>query len=79
MGERLKGLRDPQSGIIKSRLRGLDNIIKNQDQDIERKERQMEKKEEEIRRRFTALEGQLAGLKNQGNFLAQKLGGPGGD
>ena len=74
MSDRLRDIRDPGSGALQSRIRGLDSIIKNQDADIMRKERDMEKKEEEIRRRFSALEGTLAGLKSQGDFLQQKLG-----
>jgi flagellar hook-associated protein 2 len=75
MAEKIKAMQDSQTGLLKSRIRGLESVIKNQDQEIERKERNSEKREEEIRRRFTALEGQLATLKNQGSFLAAKLGG----
>lgn len=79
LAQRLQGLRDPGSGIVKSRQRGLETIVKNQDQEIARKEDQMAKREEQIRRRFSALDSQLAGLKNQGAFLAAKLGGGGGE
>ena len=75
LAEKLKTFRDPASGVIKSRLRGLDHIIKDQDEDIQRKEMIAEKKEEGVRRRFTALEGQLAALKGQGDHLSQALGG----
>jgi flagellar hook-associated protein 2 len=81
LGERMSGilrqLRDPGSGMIRSRLRGLDSVIRNQDDDIARRERQFEQKEASIRRRFTALEGQMASMKSQGSFLAQKLGSGG--
>ena len=77
LSDRIRDLRDPQSGVLQSRVRGLDSIIKSQDGEIERKERNMEKKEEEIRRRFSALEGTLSGLKSQGDFLAQKFGSKG--
>ena len=79
LADRLKYFRDPASGVIKSKLRGLDKVIQNQDQEIERKEMIAGKKEEGLRRRFTALEGQLAQLQSQGSFLSQKLGGGGGD
>ena len=70
----IKGLRDPQGGVLKSKMQTLDKIIENQDKEIELKERQLEKKEESIKRRFTSLESQLSGLKAQGDFLAQKFG-----
>jgi len=78
MAAQLKGIRDPAVGVIKSRMRGLDNVIKNQDQEIERKEGQMKNKEESIRRRFSSLDSQLAGLKSQGDFLSQRFGAQGG-
>jgi len=78
MAARIKGFKDPGYGAIKSRVRALDRIIKNADEDIERKERQLEQKEESLKRRFATLEGRLSGLQAQGNFLAQKFGGAGG-
>lgn len=75
LGRRLRNFRDPGTGILTSRTRGLDTIIKNQDKEIERKERNLAQKEESIRRRFTALEGRLADLQGQGQFLAARFGG----
>ena len=75
MAQAVRKLRDPGAGVLKSRSRGLDNIIKNQDKIIERKKRTMEERQESIKQRFTSLEGRLAGLKAQGDFLTQKFGG----
>jgi len=55
-------------------MRGLDNIIKNQDQDIERRERQLVSKEEQIKRRFSALEGQVNNMQAQGQYLKARFG-----
>ena len=74
MANAIKDLRDPQGGVLKTKMRTLDSIIQNQDKEIENKERAMEKKEESIKRRFTSLESQLSGLKAQGDFLAQRFG-----
>jgi flagellar hook-associated protein 2 len=78
MAQRLKTLRDPSSGAVRSRVRALDTIITNADKDIERRERQLEQREQMIRQKFTALEGRLSGLQAQGNFLQQRFGGGGG-
>jgi flagellar hook-associated protein 2 len=78
MASKLKQLRDPGSGAVKSRMRALDNIIKSQDKDIERRERDAEQKGESIRRRFASLDGQIANMKSQGGILAQRMGGGGG-
>jgi flagellar hook-associated protein 2 len=72
---RLKSFRDPGAGVIRSRLRGLENVIQNQDKDIARRERQLEDKEVSIKRRFSALESQVNGLNAQGSFLQQRFGG----
>ncbi len=78
LSDTIKGFRDAQSGVLKSRTRALDSIIKSQDEQIANKEAQLGKKEENIKRRFTALEGQLSGLKAQGDFLKQRFQGGGG-
>ena len=75
MAQKIRALRDPVGGVLKSRLRGMDKIIKNQDELIEKKERAMEDRVDSIRRRFTALEGRLSGLKAQGDFLKSRFGG----
>ncbi len=78
MGANLKGLRDPTSGVLKSRIKGLDDVIKNQDENIKRRERTMQQREENIKRRFTALENQLSNINAQGNYLTARLGNAGG-
>lgn len=72
---RLKAFRDPVGGVVRSRIRGLEQIIKNQDDEIARKERQLAQREESIRSQFTALETQMADLKSQGDFLKARFGG----
>lgn len=72
---KVKDFRDPGFGVLKSRSRALDRIIRNQDEIIAKRERSFAGREETIKRQFTALEGQLAALQSQSNFLAAKLGG----
>jgi flagellar hook-associated protein 2 len=75
MAEAIKMVRDPGSGALRSRIRGLDTVIQSQDRAIERRERQLGQREETIRRRFSNLESQMAGLQQQGQFLAARFGG----
>lgn len=75
VADRLKSFRDPRNGAIQTRIKGLQNIIDNQDKDIERRERLLQQKEQSIRQRFSNLGGRLAELKSQGDFLSAKLGG----
>lgn len=79
LGERISGrlasFRDPASGVVKSRIRGIDKIIENQDKDIVKRERAMEDKEQAIKRRFASLEGQMNDLNAQGQFLSARFGG----
>jgi flagellar hook-associated protein 2 len=73
LADQVKALRDAQNGILKSRTRALDNIIKDQDQGIQRKEQAAARKADSIKRRFTSLESTLSGMKAQGDFLAQRF------
>jgi flagellar hook-associated protein 2 len=75
IANRLKSFRDPGSGVVRTRIKGLDQIIENQDKDISRRERIVEERQESIKRRFASLESQLNGLNAQGSFLAQRFGG----
>ncbi|MBC7532906.1 MAG: flagellar filament capping protein FliD [Oligoflexus sp.] len=77
LAEKIKGLKDASNGLLKTRSKSLEGIIKGQDEQIKRKEADFAHKEESIKRRFTALEGNLSGMKAQGDFLAQKFGGGG--
>ncbi len=78
MAQKLKSFRDPESGVMRTRIRGLDQVIKNQDESIARKEQQMEAREQNIRRQFSALEGTMANLNSQSDFLKARGGGGGG-
>ena len=75
LASRIRALRDPGFGVLKSRMRGLDRIIRQKDEDIERRTRQIEAKEQAIDRQFTTLETTLANLKGQSDFLKARLGG----
>lgn len=78
LSSRIQAFRDPSVGVVKSRIRGLETIITNQDKDIGKRERQLEDKEGQIKRRFASLEGQMNNLQAQGSFLQQRFGGEGG-
>lgn len=77
IAEKLKQYRDSASGVIKTRMRGLDSIIENQDKEIKRREGQLEQREDMIKRRFASLDSQLSDLKAQGSFLQQRFSGGG--
>lgn len=73
LADSLKLLRDPGSGVVKTKLKGYTKIIENQNKDIARQERMLQQKEETIRRRFTNLGSKLSDLQAQGDFLKQKF------
>lgn len=78
IAERIKAFRSSEAGIVRGRIRGLERVIENSDKEIQRRERLLDEKEQTIKRRFSALEGQMAGLKAQGDFLSARFGGGGG-
>jgi flagellar hook-associated protein 2 len=69
---------DQAYGPIAQRKRGLQEKIRQMDQNIERKERQLTIKEETLRRKFAALEETSSRLKSQGASLGGMGGGGGG-
>lgn len=75
LAQQIRGFRDPVTGTLKARTRGLETLIQNADKDIMRKEDTMKQKEESIKRRFTNLESNLSGLKAQKDFLTAKMAG----
>jgi flagellar hook-associated protein 2 len=78
LAEQLRGIRDPNSGAIKTRTRALDRIIENQDEAIARKERNLDQQADQIRRKFATLDQQMGNLQSQGAIMAARLGGAGG-
>lgn len=77
LADQIKGIRDSSNGLLKTRTRSLDTIIKGQDEQIARKEADFARKEESIKRRFTNLESTLSGMKAQGDFLQSRFAGGG--
>jgi flagellar hook-associated protein 2 len=78
LAAKLRGFRDPGSGIIRSRIRGLEKQIQNQDESIERQERMLEQKKEQLKQRFASLESLMANAQGQSQYLSQRFGGGGG-
>lgn len=77
LAQKLKSFRDPSAGVMRTRIRGLETIIKNQDESIARKEDQLKAKEQNIRRQFASLENTMADLNSQSDFLKARMGGGG--
>lgn len=78
MSQKVRELEDAGSGALKNRQRGLEQVIKNQDQEIERRERLLQEKETSIRRKFSALESTLSGLQGQSDYLKARFSGGNG-
>lgn len=75
LSDAVKSLKDPVAGAVPSRIRALDNIIKQQDQQIERQNRRLEQREEGLRRQFSALQGKVQTLDAQGMYMQARFGG----
>ena len=73
LAESVKNFRDPKFGVLKSKVRALDNIIKTSDKEIENKERMLTQRAESIKRRFSNLEGTLSRTESAGNISEAKV------
>lgn len=68
-----------QSGVMASRMKSLDTMIKTQDQDIEKQSRRLEERQVQLENQFATMQNKVATLNNQGAFLASRFGaGPTG-
>ena len=73
----MDGFGAPGTGILSSREKGLQSRIKQIDQNIETKERSLEKKTQSLTDQFSRLQGSLANMQRQQNYLSAALPGAG--
>ena len=66
---------DTIDGTLKNRTNAIDNTIDNMDDQIASMERRVEQKRLNLVSKFAALEGTIATLQSQGDFLSQQLAG----
>ncbi|MFZ9596289.1 MAG: flagellar filament capping protein FliD [Bdellovibrionia bacterium] len=76
--ELVNGYNQGVTGILSIKEKGIRDRIKDIDDQIERKERAIEQKKAEITGRFSRLEGTLANLQKQQQYLSSSLPGAGG-
>lgn len=76
LAQAIKAMEDPQSGVLKTRKRGLDSIIKQQDKNIATQTARIEQKEEHIRRTFSNLESKIAATEAQSATLQTRFAEP---
>ena len=72
----ISSMLDGVFGPVSNKRRGLQQEIDQTDNRITAMERNVAMKEQNLRRRFANLEAQMSKLKQQGTYIAQKLGGP---
>jgi flagellar hook-associated protein 2 len=70
----VKQMKDRESGLISTRLKGMDQSIKNQNQQIERQENRLAKKREQLERTFAALDSKMAVMQGTSEFLGARFG-----
>lgn len=75
----ISGLLDGVFGPVSNRKKGLSQQIEQSDKRIESLERGVAMKEQNLRKKFANLEEKMSGFKQQGQYLAQRFGGSGGN
>ena len=71
----LQSITDHYDGTLKNRTDALDSTIRNLDNRIADTERRVEQYRISLVRRFSALEGAIAAMQSQANFLSAQLAG----
>ena len=75
LNDRLGFITDTIDGTLKNRERAIDDTIESLDSQIQTLERRVARTRQNLVRKFAALEGSLATLQSQGNFLSSQLAG----
>ena len=75
MKTRLGQITDPQSGVVSTRKKNMQDQSTNIDKKIERKEKYLEKREDQLRNQFAKMEEAMSKVQSQGAGLAQSIGG----
>ncbi len=75
----INNMLDPSTGPLTQRSHGLKSKIDQFDQQIANKERILGQKEIQLKNQFAHLEETMSRLKSQGQYLAARMGGGGGD
>lgn len=73
LAARLEGAVAPNTGLIESRTKALNDRLRGLESDRERFNARMARVEENYRRQFTALDGLVAQLQSTSTYLAQQL------
>ena len=75
LSDQLSFITDKIDGTLKNRKEAIDNTIESLDDQIQTLERRVDRTRQNLVRKFASLEGSLAGLQAQGDFLTQQLAG----
>ena len=75
LNDQLSFITDTIDGTLKNRERAIDDTIESLDNQIQTLERRVDRTRQNLVRKFASLEGNLAGLQSQGDFLTQQLAG----
>lgn len=76
LSDSISQMRDRQSGLVSTRLKGFDQTIKNQNQQIERQEGRMAQKREQLQRTYANLESKMASMQGTSDFLGARFNTP---
>lgn len=75
LSDNIRQLRDRQTGTIALRIKGMDQRIKQQENDISRSEERLNAKRKNLERTFASVDAKIAGMQNNSEFLSARFGG----
>ncbi len=75
--EMTDGFLRPETGVLVSREKGIQDRIRRMDDDIVRKEANLSRRETALKRQFAQLEGLMNSIQGQQQFLGQAFGAAG--
>ena len=76
LSQTVKQLQDRETGMVSTRLKGLDQRIQRQDEMIAKQSERVEQKRVQLQKTFASLNAKMAGMESNQNFLAARMGTP---
>lgn len=73
LSDAIKGMKDKSSGIIGARMKGIDQRIKQQDEDIQKKEERLGQRRLQLEKSLGNLDAKVATMQGQAQFLKDRL------
>lgn len=73
LSDAIRSMKDKSSGVIGGRIKGIEQRIRQQDQEIQKKEERLGQRRAQLEKTLGNLDAKIAGMQGHGQFLNARL------